>query len=325
MAVESEPERKVAGDWDVYWRGTHENAAHQEGGPQDVVLAQFWNDIFQRCNVSREQQPGRLLDLACGNGAVTGFAAQAAPQLRACCVDYSLSAVLELQKRYPLAHCVAADVLCTPFANGSFDMVTSQFGIEYAGVDSVGEAARLVAPGGVLAVILHMQDGGIYRECKQNLQVIDAIGEMRLLPLTRDAFNAGFDVNEGVGSMEAFKEAEKRFTPPVRALEALLAKEGFGVAAGLAQKLYQDIAHMYRRISAYDRADIINWVDGMTGELEAYRGRMSSMMSAALDATAMQKAETLAVAQGLTLSERRSLKMGSDSEAAAWAMICHRN
>ena len=30
------------GDWDTYWRGTHENAAHREGGPQEEVLARFW-------------------------------------------------------------------------------------------------------------------------------------------------------------------------------------------------------------------------------------------------------------------------------------------
>ena len=121
MKDDSSQEPKVAIHWDVYWTGTHEKAAHQDGGTQEEVLEHFWGDLFQRQLGSGGSR--KLLDLACGNGAVTGFALQAAPQSTVFCLDYSVSAVLELRKRHPDALCVAADALRAPFTSGSFDIV----------------------------------------------------------------------------------------------------------------------------------------------------------------------------------------------------------
>jgi ubiquinone/menaquinone biosynthesis C-methylase UbiE len=261
-----------------------------------------------------------MLDLACGNGAVTGYALQAAPRLKTCCLDYSASAVLELRKRYPGSLCLAGNARQLPFPDGCFDLVVSQFGLEYAGFDAVAEAARVLSPGGQLAAVLHLRDGGIYRECAANLQAVNAIRDSELLPLARDAFNAGFDVNAKTGTVEAFKAAEKRFTPAIRALEKLMREMGEAIASGLPRKLYQDIAHMYQRMSAYDRADIINWVDGMMMQLDAYGGRMSSMLDAALDSAQLQAMRTLLERQGVRVLHSHSLEMGADPEPAAWVM-----
>ena len=318
----NEAEPQVADSWDVYWRGTHENAAHQEGGPQEAVLAQYWCEVFRKH--LQQGSSHRLLDLACGNGAVTGHALQASPQLTTCCLDYSASAVLELRKRYPDTLCVAGNVRHLPFEARTFDFVASQFGIEYAGLETIAEAARMLAPGGMLATVLHLREGAIYRECADNLQAVNDIRDSGLLELARDAFNAGFDLNAGTGSVDAFKSAEKRFAPAVRELEKLMRKMGQAIASGLPQKLYQDIAHMYRRMSAYDREDIIDWVDGMVLQLDAYGGRMKSMLDAALDAHAVQKMRELLERHGTTVLSLDTLEMGADSEPAAWVLEARR-
>ena len=147
----------------------------------------------------------------------------------------------------------------------------------------------------------------------------------QLLPLARDAFNAGFDLNAGSGSPAAFKAAEKRFTPAVRALEKLMREMGEAIASGLPRNLYQDIAHMYRRMSAYDRADIIDWVDGMVLQLDAYGGRMSSMLDAALDNTALQRIRALLEQQGLSVLTCAGMEMGVRSELAAWVLEARRD
>jgi len=315
-------QHQVAGDWDTYWRGTHENAAHQEGSPQDIVLAQYWGELFARqLDVAA---PRCLLDLACGNGAVTGFALQAAPQVTVCCLDYSASAVIELQKRYPAALCVSADALQTPFASASFDVVASQFGVEYAGSEAVGEAARLVAPGGVLALILHLHEGGIYRECERNLAAVETIQASKLMVHARAAFSSSFELNAGVGTLEDFKAAQERLAPAVQALRQLVDTMGSDVASGLPEKLYRDIAHMYRRMAAYEQEDIMQWIDGMVSELEAYAGRMSSMLNAAVNSETMQGICTGLSQQGFTVLKQHRLKMGPESEAAAWVLECQR-
>lgn len=308
-----------AGFWDTYWRGTHENAAHKEGGPQEPVLNAFWTDFFQR-ELAHRAQP-LVLDLACGNGAVTGHARSVVPGLQVYCSDYSLSALRELQRRHPGCACLVADAARLPLAAGLFDVVVSQFGLEYAGEAALAEAARLLAPGGILALLIHVHDGGIYHECKLNRDALQELQALEVLPLAKAAFAAGFALNRGDCSPETFKGAERAFTPAVRGLEKLLRDRGPAAAGGLPQRLYQDIAHMYRRMSAYEPADILQWLEGMQGELLAYTGRMQSMLDAAWRKDQMDSASGQLATQGFRLLLCDQLTVPGHSLPAAWRLV----
>ncbi len=322
MTSGSTPAGMRAGDWDVYWRGTEANAAHREGGPQEPVLARFWAGFFE----SRldDDAGGELLDLACGNGAVTGYARAARPGLISWCSDYSGSALRELQKRHPGSHCVVADALRPPFADHSFAIVASQFGVEYAGPDAIVTAGRLVATDGWLVLVLHLRDGEIYRECAANRGAAEAIRESAVLTHARAAFAAGFALNAGTGTVESFKEAERAFTPAVRRLEEILREWGPSAADGLPRQLYQDIAHMYQRMSAYEPGEVMAWLQGMTAELDAYVGRMTSMLGAALDETVLA-AQCSALKQlGFDTIETGTLAMGENNASAALRLVARR-
>ncbi|WP_027950215.1 class I SAM-dependent methyltransferase [Haliea salexigens] len=311
-----------AGAWDTYWRGTRESASHQEGGPQEPVLEAFWATFFA-AQLGARATPS-LLDLACGHGAVTGHALKVSPALLPHCSDYSFNALQGLQQRYPSARCIAADAGNTPFADGAFDLVVSQFGVEYAGPEALFEAARLVAPGGTLGLLLHLAGGAIYRECEHNRDTVRALRELDILSLARAAFDAGFALNAGTGSPEAFKAAERAFTPAVRGLEQLLQSRGAQSAGGLLQQLYQDIAHMYRRMSAYAPDDIRSWLDGMDLELTAYSGRMQSMLDAAFSQQAIDAAMQRLAADGFSLRDLSRLRVSAEAQPAAWALVMQR-
>ncbi|WP_290740474.1 class I SAM-dependent methyltransferase [Haliea sp.] len=311
-----------AGAWDTYWRGTRENAAHREGGPQEPVLAAFWASFFQTALATGN--PPALLDLACGHGAVTGHALQVSPSLAPCCSDYSLSALQGLQQRYPSARCVVADAGHTPFADASFDLVVSQFGVEYAGPEAPYEAARLVATGGTLALLVHVEGGAIYRECADNRDTVMALRALNVLGLAQAAFDAGFALNAGIGTPEAFKAAERAFTPAVRGLEQLLQTRGPQAAGGLLQQLYTDIAHMYRRMSAYAPEDVRYWLGGMDGELTAYIGRMQSMLDAGFSRAGMDALAERLGAAGFSLRELSQLRVSEQAQAAAWVLVAQR-
>ncbi|MEP4145900.1 MAG: class I SAM-dependent methyltransferase [Halioglobus sp.] len=311
---------KHTGDWDTYWRGTHDNAAHREGGPQEEVLARFWSKVFS----SPAAKTSNMLDIACGNGAVTGHAITNAVNADLFCTDYSYSAMIELRKRHLMANCAVADAAQLPWADGSFGLVVSQFGLEYAGSDALLEAARLVAPGGCLAVVVHLHGGGIYRECDENKEVVDAIADTRLLALARLAFKGGFALNRGEASVEAFKASERAFTPAVRGLEDILRRYGSSAADGLPKQLYSDVASMYSRMSSFEEDEVMRWIDGMEKELEAYHGRMQSMLHAAVSEVKMEQLLTQLQQTGFDENPPQILRMGQDSEPAAWALILHR-
>jgi len=315
----------VAADWDRYWRGTWEASAHEDGSPQDAALEGFWQQFFQAAGYRKSQ--GSLLDVACGNGAVIRYAQQFSSRAPQCfAFDYSHAALLNLQSRYANVCCTAGDGNKPPYVAASFDTVVSQFGIEYAGAgaSAVAAVAPLVAPGGYLALVMHLHDGAIYKECADNYRALEDVKQLDILELARSAFLAGFAINARTGSVAVFKQAERAFTPAVRGLEQLLQRWGPQVAGGLLQQLYRDIAEMYKNMSAYAEAEVIAWVDGMTVEIDAYAGRMLSMVNAAVDEPACDRLCQQLSAIGFTRLNRDKLRIGAKAEFAAWTLVAQR-
>ena len=319
----------VGSAWDEYWRLTREAAAHKGGGPQEEVLTHFWSSFFGDA-LSRNSEP-RVLDLACGNGALTGVALRVATQSGGCSptivgTDTSVAALKDLRTRFPSVLAVASDAKHTPFEDRSFDVVASQFGVEYAGIEAIAEAARLVARGGTLAAIMHLKKGAIYRECATNLQAILQVQSSGILPAAKDAFAAG--VRSATTRMADPNEQRRqaRLAKAAKAVEKVLRRHGREVAGGVVQRLHADIERMHRRMGAYDPADVAKWVDNMAREVEAYAGRMTSMLAAAIDEPSLDKMVNRITLGGLSVRIRDQLHMGViKREPAAWVLVCDRS
>ncbi len=316
-----------ADDWDIYWQGKKEAAPQSDLGTQDKAPSEFWTQFFKE-ELPRHSKP-RLLDAACGHGAVTGFALQTAAVLAdsdivLSCMDYSASAVQALEEKYPGVTGVACDASETPFADGEFDIVASQFGLEYAGETAFDEAARLVAKNGVLVAIVHMKNGAIFDECAANLYAIRAIQECNLISLARAAFDAGFAVVAGNATQASFREADKNLAPAVETLKETLRKHGPLAAGGIIQRVGHDLAYMYQRIEAYVPQEVFAWLDRTDKELDAYEGRMASMLSAALDESEIKQLSARLSANGLTADTYDVMRMGDNKQPAAWILVGRR-
>lgn len=107
--------------------------------------------LMQRLLGSRLAQPGlRILDIGCGAGA---NALELSAHGAVTASDRSLDALSYVRSR-GIASVVAAEAPRLPFADGCFDLVTAYDVIEHV-EDDVGfvrELARVLAPGGTLAV-----------------------------------------------------------------------------------------------------------------------------------------------------------------------------
>ncbi|HEU0305478.1 MAG TPA: class I SAM-dependent methyltransferase [Lysobacter sp.] len=310
--------------WDEYWRLSHEAAAHPTGGPQEEVLARFWTS-FLRTALANVADP-RLIDLACGNGAMLRFALDSARRagrpLLALGVDNSPAAIADLKRRLPAVLGLVADVRQAPFPDGGFDIVGSQFGLEYGGLAAFDEAARLVAPGGMLALIVHLKDGAIYRECAANLQAIDGVRRCGILAATRDVFRAAAEGMRRAGDAAA---AKTRLLTAAREMEEILRTYGSAVAGGIVQRLYVDMGHMCLRVNAFRPTEVLHWVANMERESEAYAKRMSSMLAAAVDGRQMDVISARLANRGLSVRTREEMHIGvAKVEPAAWTLVCRR-
>lgn len=313
--------------WDAFWRAREKAVDQEDAGARDKGPARYWESFFKDA-FARNPQP-RLIDVACGSGAVTAIAMAAAhdagARVDAHCVDYSMSAVEEVRKQFPEIEGVACDAGDIPYRDGEFDLVVSQFGIEYAGPDAFAEAARLVAKGGTLTALVHMAGSAIHEECADNLGVAVALREAKLMPLARAAFTAGFDLLAGKISEPEYQQADKRLAPAVEAVKQILQDKGPLAAGGLLANLYRDIGHMYTRMQNYVPTEVFAWLDGMSGELASYEGRMASMTRCALDEPGIQKVAETIESMDFSVQPPEILPLVESGRPAAWILATQRN
>ena len=156
---------EVADSWDTYWHGTGDVGAFTSGGVNHPLILSFWDRLF--AHVKQNQNHVRVMDLASGNGAVIerAFSTLDQQQLEMSCLDVSEAAINNIRDRFPQVNGIVSDARKIPLESGGYDIVTSQFGIEYAGADAILEAARMVAENGQLILMLHHQGSSIHQEC----------------------------------------------------------------------------------------------------------------------------------------------------------------
>ena len=168
MTNEKSEPLPVIESWDTYWQGAQSSAAYTGGGISHPLILSFWKEYFRGVQ-GRSGKP-KIIDIASGNGAVVECAnsmfGEQLPEFAY--LDVSASAIRILEIRFPGVHGVVADAAAIPLDSASYDIATSQFGIEYAGLEALDEVTRLIAPGGELALLLHHRDGIIYKQCDAN-------------------------------------------------------------------------------------------------------------------------------------------------------------
>ncbi|MEO6102064.1 MAG: class I SAM-dependent methyltransferase, partial [Pseudoxanthomonas sp.] len=146
--------------WTSYWAGgALHSCAGSFAGNYSGAIGDFWRKVFQGL-----EEPGRVLDLATGNGALPLLLWEQRGENAGVQIDaVDLAAVVPpwyqpSQHRGVEFHGgVAMEKL--PFPDDTFDLVVSQFGLEYARwPDALHECLRVAAADGRVAFIMHHAD-----------------------------------------------------------------------------------------------------------------------------------------------------------------------
>lgn len=151
-----DPRQPQVQAWSGYWSsGVLHSCASSFGGNYAGAIAAFWRNVF-----AGPPRGARMLDLASGNGALPQLALEQvtdagfrvdAVDLAALAPGWAASVAHERLRFHPG---VALESL--PFDDGVFDLVTSQYGIEYARwPEALHEALRVCDANGTLACVVH--------------------------------------------------------------------------------------------------------------------------------------------------------------------------
>lgn len=282
MTDEDSAMEETASSWDNFWHGATYQSAYSNDGSTHPVIRGFWDDFF--ASVRSEIDEPRLIDVAGGAGAVAESARQVLGDRTASftCVDISRSAMALLSKRFPDIMTIVADARSIPLKSEQFDLVTSQFGIEYAGLKAIDELLRLVAPGGRLAMLLHHRHGEIFRQCDASRDAVEKMITAQFVPRSLAMLDAGFQAALG-GDRADYEQQAKALRPAIRVMESILQEHGNQVADGAILQIYRDVRDISGKLRHYDRTEVLEWLRRMETEVRAYAGRMSSMCEAAID------------------------------------------
>jgi SAM-dependent methyltransferase len=312
-----------ADPWSDYWAGADPALAAVTGGAAADALAGVWDEWLARLPLGIGE--GRLLDLACGSAPVARAAAKAGRGAVLACSDYSAAALARAAEQFSAeapeapAVFVAADAARPPFSEQGFDLVASQFGLEYAGEAAFAAAAGLVAPEGALACLVHLAEGPIHRECAGNLSVMEAIVETGVIGRTRGLI----DLARTNGPETARRAGEDALVGGFRAIEAA-ANASPGAAAGFAMQLVPGLARLYSRWQAFAPEDADHWLEHQARAVAAYRARMAAMADAARDTDAMTRIIRALSDGGLVGVSAAPLTPPGRSEPLAWRLEAHR-
>jgi len=160
--------------WTAYWQ-TGAGSSCFDHPEINLQFTRLWHE-----HVDALPDDARMLDLATGNGAVARLCAAHAAD-RGIQLDVEAIDSAEID---PLAclpepgqHSGGINFLgstrleALPYRDGMFTSVVSQFGFEYACESrAAAEAARVLAPGGQLRLIIHAKDGAVARDIDERLK-----------------------------------------------------------------------------------------------------------------------------------------------------------
>ena len=299
-------------EWADYW--LHDSAEGEvfvnAAGEKHPALADHWLAVFAEVGSG-----ARVIDIASGAGSIFahlpndhGYELHAS--------DIAAEALDTLRERLPGVTTHVASAAEMPFDDGAFDVVVSQFGIEYAGRDAFAEAARLVAAGGMLAAVAHVADG--YIDGNNQAQLAEAIGIRdsgfvdEAIRLTRVAYR---------GNPNALAAREKEITPHVQRVEDAMRR----CRQGVHTHLYSGFRQLYENRAQYDESDITGWLDGMKGEIDKTIDRLSRIRQAALSEEDVQAIIDAIRDTGFGDVNVSPFMTPGNEQPVAWNIRAHRN
>ena len=314
---------EAAEAWNKYWSGVNEAEAYSVGGVSHPAIQAFWKQFFFESAQGFDHP--EMFDIGSGDGALLDIALRAfgVEGVDITSIDVSEAAIEGIRQRFPGVSSMIANAASVPIDSGKFDIISSQFGIEYAGAEAFDEAARLLAIGGKIALVMHKENSCIHYECAQALDAINRLQESKFIPLAGEMFSKGFEAVRGK-DRKPYDEAASRLSPAVESLEEILKQYGEHVAGDTIIGLYSGVADIHSNIQKYDPDEVLAWLKRLDGEMETFEARMSLMMECAMDKEAFELACASFEQAGCKIDQAGPLLAPDEDLPSAWVIVASR-
>lgn len=287
--------------WTLYWRADNQDSCVAAATPRDAeALSQIWQRFAARLTAG-----ARVLDLATGNGTVALALLRGNGSLRITGVDKAdIDPLRFLSSPGPL-HAVqfagAIDICSLPFEPGSFDVLTSQFGIEYAPLaEAVRSAAAVLRSGGRLNFLMHHAESEIVAPTRAKMR------EMAGLLQAGGVLERLLSYVNGEAGIDALDAAGKQHLD-----------SGAGRSSQITGRIFEGVNRVTHSMQQGNRRAGGELAAGMVSRLRADHDRLMQLNDAALTELQAQQARDQLEKANIAISVMRPLLIHEDTRDAA--------
>lgn len=294
--------------WRDYWKSDRPASCVSGNQATAKDIEAHWLGMFAAL-----PEGSRVLDIATGNGILLAYAAAAAGEggktLELTGVDLAEIEPQKFLSETPAGFenvrfigATAAEDL--PFGEGEFDVVVSQYGLEYARLEqALAEVGRVLVPGGKLVWLAHCEDSEVVRQNR------DQGDQVEYLLAPRGPIDAMEKFVARIKKGKKLSYAGQRLQAVMVDAEAYCREHP---PANIVTEVCTVIADSANRWQAYRPDDLSRMLADSRQRLIRHRQRINDLIDAVMSPERLQRAEQCLQGDAWTATSIAPLVAGAE-------------
>mgnify|MGYP000111985515 FL=1 len=252
-------------DWNQYWKENPDSKVLFTGDDGKSILdfEHFWSK-----NLPNETEMQSVIDIACGAGALFQIFGDKRFH-RKVGLDCSVDALNSLKKNVPDAQVILNKASQLPKEKLiEFDLIVSQFGIEYLGAEAIKNMPTMMKEGSRFIALCHYKNGHIYSRYNREKEGMESLFEIH-------AFENALQIADLiVTDPNVYENRAKQYLSHLSTLDNKWCAGSLHFVNGIKQ--------LFLAYKHYEHSDILAWIKGFEQQLETIYRRVSAICDVAL-------------------------------------------
>ena len=329
--------RLTSEQWSEYWkRDSVTTFARQFDANYDAEFAAFWDSVFERLS-----DGASIVDLATGNGAVAFLAAQfgrrCGRRFRIRGIDYAEIDPATVLANNPHVAPLLSDVAFqgrvriekTGLADDSVDLLTSQYGFEYADrTEAVVEARRVLKKGALIALIMHHEKSEIIKLAADGLKqarycIRDEKLDARVIALVRAMGNATtLAERRRLSTNEKTESLRKKLNAAVARVNARATR--YADPEGFIGVIVPNLLNVFLQHKDAPLGEKLSYLRRVREDILSFEKRMVDLQQAALSDSQFRALVDELRTSGFRVCDDKALHYGPSRHLMGWELIAEK-